>query len=293
MRRRAWQDRIEQLDPAVDFAEVYRITSTHEFPWDVNQALGFALFRTYAVPSIGILLAGTGEFTERVEKRYDDTVLLMGAVVEHGPDSAVGRRAITRINQMHGAYDIAPGDLRYVLCTFVVLPIRWLDAYGWRPMCEVEKVASAHYYRRVGALMGIRDLPETWEDFEAAMDAFEREHFGPDPGARRVADSTLALLATQWPGSLLPTRLVDRMSYALMDPPLLAALGYPRQHRLVERAVRTGLRLRGRVVRRLSPRVEPLHARDLPTLTTSGAGDDVGALGTFPRGCPVMRSEPV
>ena len=34
----------------------------HEFPWDVTQALGLALYRTYAVPSIGELLSATGEF---------------------------------------------------------------------------------------------------------------------------------------------------------------------------------------------------------------------------------------
>ena len=45
--------RIEQLDPARDYAEIYRLMGTHEFPWDMNQALSFALFRTYAVPSIG------------------------------------------------------------------------------------------------------------------------------------------------------------------------------------------------------------------------------------------------
>lgn len=97
---------------------------------------------------------------------------------------------------MHGAYDIPNGDMRYVLCTFVVIPIRWLDAYGWRPMSETEKVASANYYRRLGALMGIRDVPSTWQEFETALEAYEAEHFAPDPGARRVADATLALLAT-------------------------------------------------------------------------------------------------
>ena len=43
--------RIEELDPARDFAEIYRLMgTTYEFPWDMNQALSFALFRTYAVP---------------------------------------------------------------------------------------------------------------------------------------------------------------------------------------------------------------------------------------------------
>jgi len=150
--------RIEQLDPAVDFREIYRLTSTYEFPWDMTQALSFALFRTYAVPSIGGLLRRTGEFVERSQKRYDDTVLILDAVLEHGPAEAEGRTAVRRMNQMHRAYDIADDDLRYVLATFVVSPIRWVDAYGWRRMSENERVANANYYRDLGRHMGIRDV---------------------------------------------------------------------------------------------------------------------------------------
>jgi hypothetical protein len=50
--RDGWQRRIGALDPDVDFAEIYRIMATHEFPWDMTQSLGLALSRTYAVPSI-------------------------------------------------------------------------------------------------------------------------------------------------------------------------------------------------------------------------------------------------
>lgn len=289
MGRWAYRDRNARLDPEVDFVEIVRTIATLEFPWDVNQALGFALFRTYAVPSIGGLLDRTGEFTERVAKRYDDTVLLLDAVLEHGPDSAPGRTAVRRINQMHGLYDISNDDMRYVLSTFVVMPIRWLDAYGWRPLTDVEKVASANYYRRLGALMGIRDVPATWQEFSALLDEYEAAHFGWDPGARRVADATLALLATQSPNDKLPKALVDRMSYALMDPPLLAAFDYPRQPRLVERVVRGGLALRGRVVRRLPPRRTPFYGRDLPSITSYPGGYDLERLGTFAPGCPVPR----
>src|SRR6478672_11429585 len=105
MARRRWLERIEQLDPETDYVEIHQITVCCEFPWDMNQALGFALFRTYAVPSIGGLLACTGEFTERTQKRYEDTALLLGAMLEHGPDSRTGHDAVRRINQMHGAYD--------------------------------------------------------------------------------------------------------------------------------------------------------------------------------------------
>ena len=199
----------------------------HEFPWDMNQALSFALFRTYAVPTIGGLLARTGEFLERTQQRYDDTTLILDAVVEHGFGSASARDAFRRMNQMHGAYPISNDDLRYVLSTFVVVPIRWIDSYGWRRFTETEKVASANYYRRLGTHMNIKAIPATYQDFIALADAYEREHFGFDEGGRAVAESTLKLLATFPPSNRIPAPLVRRASFALMDDALLRCVRVP------------------------------------------------------------------
>ena len=138
---------IQSLDPERDHARIYRITAGYEFPWDITQALSFALFRTYGVPSIGSLLFRTAEFTERTQKRYDDTSLILDAVLEHGTSSTEGRAAIRRMNQMHGAWGVGNDDLRYVLATFVVCPIRWIDSYGWRKLVEHEKIAMANYYQ--------------------------------------------------------------------------------------------------------------------------------------------------
>ena len=284
--------RIERLDPARDFTEIYRLMGAYEFPWDMTQALSFALFRTYAVPSIGALLARTGELTARPQKRYDDTVLILDAVIEHGMDSPEGRAAIRRMNQMHRSYDISNDDLRYVLATFVVTPIRWVDEFGWRRMTEPERIAGANYYRALGRHMGIRDIPETWQSFSRLLDAYEREHFGFDPGARAVADSTLALLATFPPNDRLPAALVRRMSLATMDAALLDAFGYPHPPRVMRALVRAGLKARGRVVRFLPPRSRPFYARQMPQIRSYPDGFDVAALGTFPSGCPVPhRSE--
>ncbi|TQN43858.1 uncharacterized protein DUF2236 [Blastococcus colisei] len=283
---------IEALDPAREFAEIYRLMGTHEFPWDLNQALSFALFRTYAVPSIGGLLARTGEFTQRTQKRYDDTVLILDAVLEHGPASDEGRTAIRRMNRMHRAYDIGNDDLRYVLATFVVLPIRWIDAYGWRRLTETERVASANYYRDLGRRMGIRDIPQTWQSFARCLDAYEREHFGVDAGARDVAESTLALLSTFPPNDRLPTALVRRISLAVMEAPLLDAFGFPHPHPVFRALVRGGLVARGRFVRFLPPRRTPFFARQLPQIRSYPHGYDVARLGTFPDGCPVPHPRP-
>jgi ER-bound oxygenase mpaB/B'/Rubber oxygenase, catalytic domain len=278
---------IEQLDPARDYAEIYRLMGTREFPWDMTQALSFALFRTYAVPSIGALLARTGELTERTQKRYDDTVLILDAVLEHGMDSAEGRTAIRRMNQMHRSYDISNDDLRYVLATFVVTPIRWVDAYAWRRTTEVERIASANYYRDLGRLMGIRDVPGTWQGFSRLLDAHERDHFGFDPGGRTVAEATLALLATFPPNHRLPVPVVRRISLATMDDSLLSAFAFPQPTRAVRGLVRGALRARGRVVRFLPPRTGPYFARQQPQVRSYPDGYAVAELGTFPSGCPV------
>jgi hypothetical protein len=279
--------RIEALDPERDFAEIYRLMGTHEFPWDMNQALSFALFRTYAVPSIGSLLARTGEFTERAQKRHDDTVLILDTVLEHGMRSEEGRTAIRRMNQMHRSYDISNDDLRYVLATFVVTPIRWLDAYGWRRMTETERVASANYYRELGRHMGIRDIPRTWQAFSRLLDTYERNHFAFDLGGRTVAEATLALLATFPPNDRLPVAVVRRISFATMDASLLDAFAFPHPSRVTRGLVRTALKARGRVVRFLPARTEPYFARQLPQVRSYPDGYSVAELGTFPPGCPV------
>jgi hypothetical protein len=278
--------RIEQLDPVKDFHEIYRLMGTYEFPWDMNQALSFALFRTYAVPSIGGLLASTGEFTERTQKRHDDTVLILDAVLEHGMGSEDGRTAIRRMNQMHRAYGIGNDDLRYVLATFVVTPIRWLDQFGWRRTTEIERMAGANYYRELGRRMGIRDIPETWQAFARLLDAYERDRFGFDLGGRTVAEATLALLATFPPNDRLPVGLVRRISFATMDDSLLDAFAFPRPSPVTRRLVRGGLKARGRVVRFLPARTQPYFARQLPQVRSYPDGFEVGRLGTFPPGCP-------
>src|SRR4051812_1660103 len=224
MRRRThWAERSERLDPVRDCHEISLHVSAYDFPWDNLQALSFALFRTYAVPSIGRLLAETGEFTQRVQKRYDDTGLLLEEVQRHGFGSTRGRSAVRRINQMHAQHPISNDDFRYVLATFVVVPKRWMDDFGFRALTPNEIEATTNYYLELGRHMAIKDLPPDFDGFEKLLDDYEREHFAFDPGGRRVADATLELMTTFPPNSWAPAWVVKRFAYSLMDEPLLHA----------------------------------------------------------------------
>lgn len=270
---------LDLLDPLVDYELIVRTDGTLEFPWDVQQSLSFALFRTYAVPSIGGLLHETGEFERGAQKRHDDTVLILDAISVDGMESRTGREAVRRMNQMHGRYDISDDDMRYVLATFVVTPIRWIAAYGWRRQSPVEVEAAVQYYRRLGRLMGIRDIPDDYSAFCELMDAYEREHFRPDPRTRAVADVTLELLTTFYPRPL--RRLVRGFSIAILDDHLRAALQYPEPSRWTVAFSRGLLRLRGRAVALLPARRRPRLARDLPRIRSYPGGYLVERLGTF------------
>ncbi|MFJ9118562.1 oxygenase MpaB family protein [Streptomyces sp. NPDC102394] len=291
MKRFTRLEEIRRLDPYRDASEIYRLSSAYEFPWDYTRALELALYRTYAVPSIGRLLAETAELTGRAQKRYDDTTLLLDAIVEHGFRSAEGRTAVRRINQMHRSYEITNEDMRYVLCTFVVMPKRWIDAYGWRRLSRHEIVATAEHYRTLGRHMGIQDIPGSYEEFEALLDAYEEAHFAWDAGARRVSDATLDLMASWYPRPLAP--LLRTSTLALLDDRLLRAFRYPPPGPATRALVRRGVRARGRFVRLMPPRRTAHHARQNREVKGYPDGYRLERLGTWPvpgvRGCPVRR----
>lgn len=283
--------RSEGLDPETQYAEIYSNLAEYEFPWDITQALSFALFRTYAVPSIGALLDRTGEFTERTQKRHDDTAILLDLPGIHGLDSPQGKASIRRINQMHRMYDIPNDDMRYVLATFVVTPRRWVDSYCYRPLTETEVTASVRYYQALGARMGIKDIPRDYDEFDAFLDDYERDHFAYDDGARRVADSTMRLFASfyVWPLSLG----MDMFSRAIMDQSLLDAFRYESPARGVRQAAAAALRLRSRFAGLLlPPRRRPKYAYTRRRIRSYPGGFETGKMGTFTPGCPVRTEVP-
>lgn len=290
MRRDHWRKVNDRLDPAADFGEIYRNMAYREFPWDTVQSLSFALFRTYAVPGIGELLDETRAFVDHTQKRYDDTSLLLEPPGLHGFDHPDARAAIRRINQMHRSYDIPNHEMVYVLSTFVVVPKRWMDDYGKRPFTPNEVEASVRYYRELGRHMGLKEVPETYPEFERLLDDYEAEHFAHSPGGRRVADATLALMLTFYPRPV--RRLVEVFSRSLMDQPLLDALGYARPPEPVVRLSRAALRLRGRVVALLPARRSLKRIADQPYIRSYPDGYRLEELGTFASGCPVPHASP-
>jgi ER-bound oxygenase mpaB/B'/Rubber oxygenase, catalytic domain len=279
VRRSPYLAEIERLDPVRDNERIVYLDACFEFPFDVTRALELAFFRTFAVPSIARLLGSTGEFEARARKRYDDTDLLISTFTERGHSGRAGRAAIRRMNQIHSRFAIANEDFLYVLSTMVMEPIRWNARYGWRRVTEAERLATFHFWREVGALMAIREIPATLEELERFNVEFERERFAYTDEGHRVARAMVAMFVGKIPG--LPLRLGARGVHALLDEPLLDALGLPRPTSVERRAAQAALRARARAVRLLPPRRRP-RLRTAMRRRTYPSGHRVEALGPPP-----------
>ncbi|GAA0448500.1 peptidase [Paractinoplanes deccanensis] len=272
--------RIAALHPERDHLEIYQLSAGLDFPWDYTRALEFALLRTYCVPSISRLLAATGEFRDRPQRRYDDTALLMAEMAAHGYDSPRGKEALRVVNRAHGHYAISNDDMLYVLSTFVYDPIAWLDRFGWRRLHDNERLAAFHYYREVGRRLGVRDIPGGYEQFQSFKQAYEEEHFVHSAANREIGDYTVNLFAAWFPPFLRPAaRLGVR---GMLDEPMLRAFGFDPAPAWVTRLASTGLRTRAHALRFFPPRRRSVlgvarHNRTYPGYPDGYEPSDLGA----------------
>lgn len=244
--------RIESLDPAVDFDEIFGLVTRYEFPWDYTQGTAIAFMRDFAVPSISRLLDGTAEFEHRGQKRYDDTILLGYEATVETLESPRGRNAMRQLNRIHGKYDIPNDEFIYVLATTIVGPKRWIDRFGWRPLHRNEVEAMHRVTTRFGELMGVKDLPTSYHGYERYLDDYEAERFAFARSNRRVAEATIRVFTDWYPKPLRPP--LRRITIALFDEPLREALGLPEQPRALTIALERLLRLRARLLRLVPPR---------------------------------------
>lgn len=249
-------EQIRSLDPEKDHQRIMFLSCRVDFPFDTTRALEFALFRTFSVPRIAALLDQTGEFQQRPQKRYDDTDIIVSELIEHGYDSERGRAALRRMNQLHGRFAIANEDFLYVLSTFVYEPIRWNRRFGWRLMCERERLAMFYFWREVGRRMNIKELPSDYASFERYNIDYETTEFRFTEANYRVGAATRDLFAGWFPRVTRP--LVRRVIYALLDDSLIQAFGFPQPSRAMRQLVTSALKMRAYGLRWLPRRRRPL-----------------------------------
>jgi hypothetical protein len=124
--------------------------------------------------------------------------------------------------------------------------------------------------------MGIRDLPESYDAFERFNVQFEGERFAYSEAGHRVAVATREMFLGWFPG--VPRTLGRPLVHALLDEPLLDALGLPHPSHRLRRTVESAVRTRSRAVRMLPPRRRP-RLRTRERHRTYPRGYELDALG--------------
>jgi len=237
----------------------------YDFPWDLTRSLELAVLKTFCAPRISRLLRETGEFTQRPQKRYDDTTLILGNVLKWGYDSPQGKTAIARMNRIHKRFDILNEDFLYVLSTAIYEPVHWNQRFGWRPFTEVEKQALFNFWRVVGQRMEIQDIPSSYERFEQFNRAYEAKYFHYHADNAAVGNAVIKLMQSWFPAIAAP--LVPLAVKAVADEPMCKALGWNKPNPAINRSLLGGFRLSRKLARCLPHRQQTQFIVDRQTVT--------------------------
>ncbi len=103
--------------------------------------------------------------------------------------------------------------------------------------------------------MHIQQIPEDYHTFNRFSVEYERQRFRYTPANHRIGTATVELFVGWFPRMLSP--LVRSAIYAMLEPHLITAFGFPPPSRFMRWVVLSILRLRAHLLRWLPPRRHP------------------------------------
>ncbi|KZV77380.1 hypothetical protein PENSPDRAFT_621794 [Peniophora sp. CONT] len=288
---------LDALTPA-EAQDIMHATLLWDTPSVVFNALSFAIVRTYAIPSISRILCGTKELqSDTVSKRYMDTAIIVAtcstcpfntkeppsdfyAAFSGIEGTAADPRAyvaIARMNWLHEHYSISNDDYMFTLALIVFLPINWAKRFGWRALSPLEVHARYVFWRHIGELMHIRDIPGSPAEFEAWAEQYESRCMVPADTNHALAEGMLNELASALPAFARP--LFKRLTICMMDERMRRAMKLPAQPRALHALVDVSaafVRFAGRHL--LPPRPYPYCVVPVKAYTGPKRDDEVARM---------------
>ncbi|WP_261792386.1 oxygenase MpaB family protein [Arthrobacter sp. PM3] len=198
-----------------------------DFQAEIHAGFFVSYYRNFAVPSIARTLAGTGEMAARPLKRSYDTGIVIHEIIANGFDHERSRAMIGLLRRVHAGVPGTAEDFIYVLMTLLVLPLRWVEAHGWRRLTGLEKAAATAFYAELGRQMGLGPVPESFDAACRFLDDYEAANLGPSPEGAALLAATVPALENRLPAPL--RRFAPVILALMMDKPEMAdALGLRR-----------------------------------------------------------------
>lgn len=260
--------------------EIMHVSQLWDMPWLTTISLSFALFKTYAIPTISKVLCKSRELSDpaNAARRAEDTAVTITEFLR-GLDTERGAQALARMNYLHSRYGslITNDDMLYTLSLFIFEPIAFAEKYDWRPMTLLEQESRYVFWREIGARMGIKNIPPTREALYLWKEGYAKENYKYSPDNRAVGDATFDVFLRAIPGPF--KSFARQASIALLDDQTREAFGYERSPEWIYKFVPALLIARGWVVGYfLLPRLKtPKH------IETEEIKNDKGEVTAFQR----------
>lgn len=269
---------LSQLDPAVDWHEIYQRLTLWELPAEARFGFQLAFYRAFAVPRMASVLQRTGHFRRDTVRRAYDTGLVVHEIIAGGVDSERGRRMIKLMNALHDRPDIHAEDMTYLLNALIVVPTRFMDRYGWRRVQAVERDATWRFYDAMGDRMGIKARPSSYADAEQQLQRHEAELLAPSPAGAEITEAVLRTLRDRPPRLARPFA-ATLTSTLIGDSAVSAALSLPAPSPTAAKILGAGAAVRRRVQARRAGAIQPSFVPGQPAGSVYPTGyvlDDLG-----------------
>lgn len=248
---------LHELAARKHWEDYYRQLMLWEFPREARMGWQLAFLRPFAVPRMARILVQAGHLVHDPLKRAYDTGLIIYELVQDGIDGPRGRQMVAVMNRAHHGRAIEPEDMTYVLCAFIIAPLRYIERTGWRPLTSTDRQASLEFYSRMGRLMKIQHIPATYAEAEALYDDYEATMVAPSEPGAILGANLIKVLKGRLPApgrpiaSAIFTTLLD-------DRRVTAALGLQQPPGALRHLGHGATRLYGLIQRQRAPRTQPI-----------------------------------
>ena len=248
---------LETLAAAGEWEKYYQQLTLWEFGSESRMGFQLAFLRTFAIPRTAKILVQAGHLVNNPLKRAYDTGLIIYELVADGTDGPRGRQMIALMNRSHRGRGIEPVDMTYVLCSFIVVPLRYIERTGWRELTDNDRRASLEFYAEMGRLMNIDEIPATYTEAENFYDRYESAMVAPSPASALLGRKLIAVLRDRLP---VPARPIAELVFTTLldDRRIAEALSLKVPPRPVRSAMRGAMAIYRKVEANLKPRDRPI-----------------------------------
>jgi predicted heme/steroid binding protein len=265
-------EQLAALHPGDDSDRIYHhLLRTFRAEARVVETL--AINRVATWESLALFLRSTREAERNPVGRFFDTYALFANYFEWGEESERGRRAVERMNQIHGRYFLPNEGMKYVLLNTAFTWLDGIDRIGHRALSPLEREGFFQAHVRLGRALHIAELSFDQSEMYAWFRAKNEKNAFHTP----LKTETFELFVKNSFGSASAEHeVVLGAARVAMDDHYRTALGYPEPSAREKRAVRAAV---ASLAERAEARPGSIYLRSLsrtPNRVESGRPSELG-----------------